>query len=40
MTVPGAVFHVLVWTGIAGVTAGGLYLLIVLIREWIRKEIW
>jgi hypothetical protein len=40
MTVPATVFHALVWIGYIGVTAGSLYLLVVLIREWIRKEIW
>ena len=40
MTISQTVFTIAIWAAYAGVAAGGSYLLIVLVREWIRKELW
>lgn len=40
MKIPSDVFTIAVWAAYAGVAAGALYLLVVLVREWIRRELW
>ena len=40
MQVPQMVFDAGLWFAIAAVTAGAVYLLIVLVREWRRGELW
>jgi len=40
MHIPEEVFTIAVWAAYISVAAGSLYLLIVLVREWIRRELW
>jgi hypothetical protein len=40
MRIPEDIFTVAVWAAYISVGAGSLYLLIVLVREWIRRELW
>ena len=40
MQVPQLVFEVGLWAALAAVGAGAVYLIVVLVREWRRKELW
>jgi hypothetical protein len=40
MTIAGSLFSVLLWGALVVVALAALYLLAVLIREWLRGEIW
>jgi hypothetical protein len=40
MQIPEEVFTAAVWAAYVSVGAGSLYLLVVLVREWIRRELW
>ena len=40
MQVPQLLFEVALWSALAVVGAGAVYLLVVLVREWRRGELW
>jgi len=40
MTIPGSLFSVLLWGALIVVALAALYLLVVLIGEWRRGELW
>lgn len=40
MQIPKEIFTIAIWSAYICVGAGSLYLLIVLVGEWIRRELW
>jgi len=40
MIVPSALFSFALWLALGGVAAGAVYLVVVLVREWLAKELW
>lgn len=40
MQIPLSIFVIALWASLGAVAAGALYLLVVLLKEWARKELW